>query len=212
MNRSLKAAKLYLILDTEVADYQELFDILKQALTGGVDIVQLRDKEGTARQIVDFSRRVRKYLRQRIPFIINDRVDCAVASAADGVHLGQEDLPIETARKILGPRAIIGISCQTLTQARLAQIAGADYIGFGSVFKTLTKPKRPEMNPQLLAQVIRKISIPVFAIGGINADNISQIVSLGVNRVAITRAVSLAKDAKMAVQELRLCLENKSKK
>lgn len=196
----MKDARLYLILDTQVCGYDRLFEILKQAVRGGVDIVQLRDKAGCGRDALRFSQRSLRFLKGRIPFIINDRVDVAMAACADGVHLGQEDVPIEFARKVLGKKKIVGASCQTLPQARKAQKAGADYIGFGSVFKTLTKPNRKAMDLRLLSEVIRKIKIPVFAIGGITLGNIGQIRRLGIERVAVTRVICLSHDIKQATQ------------
>ncbi len=190
----LKQARLYLILDRQVNDYYQLWKILKQSVSAGVDMVQLRDKIGSLREILQFSQKAIKFLKGKIPYIINDRVDLAVASGASGVHLGQKDLPIQYAKKMLGKNAIIGISCQTYQHAFEAQRAGADYIGFGSVFKTQTKPDRDLMDLKLLADVVKKIRIPLFAIGGINLDNICDITELGVRRVAICRAICSAHD------------------
>ena len=187
--RLLKDAKLYLILDTEVLGYDQLFDIAKRAMHSGVDIIQLRDKAGTAKDIIEFSKRIKKLFRNSILYIINDRVDIAIAVEASGVHIGQEDMPIPLSRKMLGNHAIIGASCQALQQAFKAQKQGADYIGFGSVFKTLTKPDREPMDLQLLAKVVKEVKIPVFAIGGINLDNFDKISSLGVERFAVCRAI-----------------------
>ncbi len=209
MKSSLADAKIYLVLDRQVKDYDQLFEILKESVKGGIDVVQLRDKTGASRAILEFSRRALQYLRKRIPFIINDRVDLAFAARADGVHLGQDDLSIQTARKILGERAVIGISCQTIPQAIQAQKRGADYIGFGSVFKTLTKPDRREMDLDILAQVISKIKIPVFAIGGIDAQNIGILRRAGVQRVALTRAICLADDIQKIIAHLQKVLESK---
>lgn len=185
----LQAARLYLVLDAGVRDYLTLFAVLKEAVAGGIDIVQLRDKKGTARDIIKFSRKIRAFLREKIPFIVNDRLDLAKATDADGVHLGQEDLPVGLARKLLGPKMIIGASCQTLAQARSAQKEGADYIGFGSVFRTLTKPDRRPMDLRILERVNRESGVPVFAIGGIRLDNVEELTRRGVHRVAVTRAL-----------------------
>src|SRR3990167_1425344 len=105
--KSLNDAKLYLILDRDVGTYEKLFEILKQSVQAGVDIVQLRDKKGTARDILAFSKQALRFLRGRVPYIINDRVDLALIVAADGVHLGQEDIPVSTARRKLGAKAIV---------------------------------------------------------------------------------------------------------
>jgi thiamine-phosphate diphosphorylase len=202
----LKNSKLYLVLDTNVADYGRLFDILKEALKGGVDIVQLRDKKGEPAEMIDFTRRARKFLAGRAPFIVNDRVDVALVAGACGVHLGQEDLPLRTARRLLGPKVLIGVSCQTLAHAKKAQAQGADYIGFGSVFKTFTKPERSTMDLHLLSRVTREIKIPVFAIGGINEHNIARLTERGIKRVALTRAICKAKKPKVSAQHLKRIL------
>jgi len=204
----LRDCILYLILDTDVYDYEMLFDIMEKAVTAGVDIVQLRDKHGSCRNILQFSIRCMKALAGRVPFIVNDRVDIAYACGADGVHLGQEDLPVDKAREILGKDAIIGISCQSMEDARHAEESGADYIGFGSVFKTLTKPDRQPMDLNLLAEVCKQIRIPVFAIGGIGISNLSVILNVGVGRIAVCRAISKANDVSGIVKDMKTMLSN----
>ena len=189
--KQLLRSKLYIILDTQVLAYPELFKILKESVRSGEVVVQLRDKFGKARDSLRFIRKALEFLDRRVPFIVNDRVDLALAAGASGVHLGQDDIPLKDARKILGPKALIGISCQTLAQARQAESGGADYVGFGSVFKTLTKPERSPMDLRLLARVARTLKIPVYAIGGITGENLSCLTARGVQRVAVTRAVCL---------------------
>ncbi len=192
IRRQLLRARLYIILDTQVHDYPVLFKILKESVRAGEVIVQLRDKNGKTRDSLRFIQKALGFLRQRVPFIVNDRVDWVLAAGASGVHLGQDDIPLSAARKILGHKAVIGISCQTFTQARQAETGGADYIGFGSVFKTLTKPERSPMDMKLLTQVVRVSQVPVYAIGGITLQNLSRLTEQGVNRVAVTRAVCLS--------------------
>lgn len=198
--------RLYLILDTQVADYTKLFEIAKQAVQHGIDILQLRDKNGTVKDIMQFSRKILTLTKKRIPYILNDRVDLAMACGASGVHLGQDDIPVDKARKIMGAKYIIGASCQSLSHARQAQSLGADYIGFGSVFKTQTKPQRHPMELSLLTKVVRQINIPVFAIGGITFGNCSAVLTAGVKRVAVCRDVCLANNAGLAVKNLQLKL------
>ncbi len=193
---------MYLILDRQVNDYDRLLEIARQSVEG-VDMIQLRDKKGCARDILNFSRKILKMLRGRLPFIVNDRVDLAVAAGADGVHLGQEDLPLKEARRMMGSRAIMGVSCQNYEQARRAERDGADYIGFGSVFRTLTKPDRSPMNLQLLRKAARDIRIPVFAIGGITPAHISNLRVLGVERFAVCRAICKARNIEEAVREFQ---------
>ena len=193
----LRAARLYLILDAEVNGYGRLLEILKSAVAGGIGIAQLRDKKGSAREILAFSHAARKVINGRIPFILNDRVDLA-RLAADGVHLGQEDVPLTQARKMLGQTALIGVSCQTLAQAKKAQAQRADYIGFGSIFKTLTKPGRSPQDLKILGKVAVQIKIPVFAIGGITRRNAGRVLGTGIERLAVCRDICLAEDVPKA--------------
>ncbi len=199
--RFLKRSRLYLVLDTQVQPYDKLLKVLKKAVCAGVDIIQLRDKEGCVKDILKFTQQALKYVNNRCLFIVNDRVDIALAAGAHGVHLGQDDLPVATVRKMVGSKMIIGASCQTLAHARKAQAEGADYIGFGSVFKTLTKPERAPMKLKLLSRVVKEVQIPVFAIGGINTINAIRLKDLGVDRIAVTRVISLADNVERTVKE-----------
>jgi len=201
--KSLASAKLYLILDAQVLNYDTLLQVLKDSVRGGVDIVQLRDKTGSAKEILDFCHKALRITQHKIPFIVNDRADLALISGADGLHVGQEDLDYLQARKMMGRGKIIGVSCQTLAHTLKAQAQGADYIGFGSVFQTKTKPDRHAMDLALLKKVISKVKIPIFPIGGISRDNISQLTPLGVKRVAVCRDILLAEDVAKAVRELK---------
>lgn len=198
--RLLRDSNLYLILDREVNGYDELFEIARQAFAGGVRVMQLRDKKGLAKDIVQFSKKILKFFKNRIVYIVNDRVDLALAAGAHGVHLGQDDLSIAAARKMVGQKAVIGASCQSFSHAKKAEVQGADYIGFGSVFKTLTKPGRRPTDLSILSEAVREIGIPVFAIGGINLDNVRKLNARGVQRVAVCRAICNAGDVKRATK------------
>ncbi|MBF0388148.1 MAG: thiamine phosphate synthase [Candidatus Omnitrophica bacterium] len=198
----LQGCRLYLILDASVCNYDRLFGILKSAVLSGVDIVQLRDKVGSAKDIGWFCQKALSLLKGRIPFIVNDRVDIALLSGACGVHLGQDDISPVAARRILGPRAIIGVSCQNMAHLRRAYREGADYVGFGSVFQTLTKPGREPMPPGLLVKsafYADQKKLPLFAIGGITRDNLAEVKSRGVRRVAVCRDILLAEDIRRTV-------------
>ena len=201
--KSLHKAELYLILDRQVNDDGRLFEIARESIRHGVDIIQLRDKLGNARDTLRCFQGIRRAVNGRVPVIMNDRVDLAIAALADGVHLGQDDVPVKDARRMLGARAVIGVSCQSYEHARQAQAQGADYIGFGSVFKTLTKPERNPMNLDLLKKVVREISIPVFAIGGITGENISALRAIGVRRFAVCRAICSAGNIKEATIDIK---------
>jgi len=203
-NKKLSASdKLYLILDAQVLNYDALLRVLKVSVRGGVDVVQLRDKNGRAKEILGFCSQVLKITKHQIPFIVNDRADLSILSGADGVHVGQEDIDCLLARRLMGPGRIIGVSCQTLSQALKAQDQGADYIGFGSVFQTETKPDRQAMDLDLLQKVISRLKIPVFPIGGISRENVGQLIPLGISRVAVCRDILLAKDPAQSVREFK---------
>jgi thiamine-phosphate diphosphorylase len=199
----LEKAQLYCVLDAQVAGYDRLFDILDRSADAGTDVFQIRDKRGSAREIIQFTKRSMARLKGERLFIVNDHLDIALIAGADGVHVGQDDISIGEARRMGGRDFIIGASCQTLAQAIDAQRQGADYIGFGSVFKTLTKPERPPMDLQLLKDVLRQVSIPVFPIGGITAENLHDLKECGVKRLAVTRAICLADDIDKAVYQLK---------
>lgn len=207
---SLSDAKLYLILDRQVNTYDELFEIARNTIPEGVDIIQLRDKDGNAKDILHFASRIKKLTKNKIPFIINDRIDLAQLGEASGVHLGQDDIPLATARRMMGPKAIIGVSCQSASHVRKAVEGGADYIGFGSVFKTQTKPERDPMDLKKLKTILRNKTIPVFAIGGISLKNISKLRSLGVERVAVCRSICKAKDIKKVTAQFKQKLHDAS--
>lgn len=196
-------ARLYLILDRDVKSYEELFEIAQKAVSAGVDMIQLRDKRGSAKEIMDFSERILEMTKDRIPYIVNDRIDLAIACQSDGVHLGQEDIPLSTARKMLGEHVLIGISCQTLAHALKAQEEGADYIGLGSVFRTLTKPARQPLDVDIIRKVFHEIKIPVYAIGGIDLTNLDRLVGLGVDRIAVCRAILQADDIEETVKQFK---------
>jgi thiamine-phosphate pyrophosphorylase len=183
--------------------------VLQSGVNNGVDIVQLRDKLGTVQTALAFMARAERYLKGRIPFIVNDRADLACIAGASGVHVGQDDLPVAAARKICGRSLLVGKSCQTLAHVRAAYDEGADYVGFGSVFKTQTKPDRSPMDLDVLRKVVAYaagVKLPVFAIGGITKENIACVHACGVTRVAVCREVLLAQDAARASRELKTLL------
>lgn len=206
--KRLAGCRLYLILDIQVCDYARSWEILKSAVKGGIDIVQLRDKCGSAREMLAFAKRIQSYLDDRIPFIVNDRVDIARLSRASGVHVGQGDIPLAEARKMLGARKIIGTSCQTLAHVHRAEREGADYVGFGSVYRTLTKPDRRAMDPALLRRATKMARIPLFAIGGISRRNIRETLAFGARRAAVCRDIMLSDDPAFSVGEIKDLLKS----
>ncbi len=187
---------LYVILDPEAARERALLDILRQAAEGGARLFQYRDKissmSAACRQAVPLRQAAKD---MGATFLINDRCDLALAVDADGVHLGQQDLPIQMARAILGPGKLIGISTHTDAQVSAATQAGADYLGFGPIFPPGSKRDHdPVVGIDGLRRIRRLTSLPVFAIGGIALDHVPSIIEAGANGVAVISAIARAAD------------------
>ncbi|HXY37830.1 MAG TPA: thiamine phosphate synthase [Planctomycetaceae bacterium] len=200
--RELADRRLYL-LATEALCPQGLGPAVRSALAGGVDVVQLREKEMPERRLLALGRRVREWAREAgALFVVNDRPDLAVASDADGVHVGQDELPVKEARAIVGPHRLVGVSTHTIEQARQAVLDGADYLGIGPVFPSATKSFDSLAGLELVREVAAEISLPWFAIGGINAENISEVVRAGAQRIAVSNAILGAEDPASAAQTL----------
>ena len=158
-------------------------------------MVQLRDKISDTPSLLDAAGALRTILaRTKTPLIINDRLDIALIAGADGLHIGQSDVSLAIARRILGPDKIIGVSCATLPQALAAQKGGADYIGAGAVFRTPTKPEAKPLCRSQIIRMHRRLSIPLFVLGGITPRNLPGLVSMGLRRVAVCRGICRAKN------------------
>ena len=183
--------------------------LAEQALKGGASMIQLRHKTASGNQLYSWAVEIRKRCRQyHALFIINDRLDIALASDADGVHLGQDDLPAAAARKLLGTKRIIGVSASSTEEALQAEKDGADYIGFGHIYPTISKQKEHEpLGPDNLQKTVSVISLPVIAIGGINAENAPLLITRGASAVAVISAVSRAKEPARAAYELLCSLQ-----
>jgi thiamine-phosphate pyrophosphorylase len=179
---------------------------VKNAISAGVKTIQLRDKDMTKREIHSEAVMVRNLtLKHKVKFIMNDYIDIAMAVRADGVHLGQDDMPIEEARRVVGNKMIIGISTHNLSQALKAQCHGADYIGFGPMFQTSTKDAGRPKGLRSLRNICSKIKIPVVAIGGISCDNIKDVLDSGADACAIISAIQSG-DIKANVKRLMRAL------
>jgi len=187
----LEDKRLYLVTDrSKFTDNNAFLDAVAASLKGGTQVVQLREKTATAKEFAELARQVRELCAvYEAIFIINDRVDIALAVGADGVHLGQEDLDINSARKILGNDSIIGLSTHCPEQALTAVESGADYIGVGPVYTTPTKPGRPSVGLEYVEWTAKNINIPWFAIGGINLDNTEEVITAGAPGIAAVRAI-----------------------
>jgi thiamine-phosphate pyrophosphorylase len=199
----LKDRKLYLVTDgSKFKNNDQFLDAVASALKGGVQIVQLREKTATAKEFIELGKKVRElcYMFDAL-FIVNDRVDIAKIVKADGVHLGQDDIDIADARKILGDMAIMGISTHSSEQALKAIESGADYIGVGPVFETPTKPNKKSVGLEYVQWASENVEIPWFAIGGINADNIGEVVKSGASKIAVVRSIINADSPEKAASD-----------
>ena len=194
---------LYLVTDRDLAAGRDLAELVEQAVLGGVSVVQLREKSSSSREFYLLARRMKEItFCLRIPFIVNDRLDIALAVDADGLHIGQDDLPLLQARKLF-PGKIIGVSVSTLSEALAAQRQGADYLGVGAVIPTETKIDAKVVTLEQLEQIKKASDVPVVAIGGINAENLPQVLKTGVDGVAVVSAILSKRDVTAAARELR---------
>ncbi|MCC6864688.1 MAG: thiamine phosphate synthase [Ignavibacteria bacterium] len=197
--------RLYLITDTNIQNKLNHYEIAKLAVKNGVDILQLREKCLPSAELAVISSKISKLCKKNgVTFLVNDRVDIAVISDADGVHLGNSDIPVKDARKILGKRKIIGATAHNLKEALLCEKNGADYIGYGHIYPTKTKfkPQKPK-GIKNLKKIVNKIKIPVIAIGGISLLNIENVLSTGVHGIAVIGAVLKSKHPSIELKVLR---------
>jgi thiamine-phosphate diphosphorylase len=197
----VKAPFLYVILDRAASAGRDLETVLDAVLAGGAGMIQLREKTWPSGTVFPLAQRLRARCRAAgVPFIVNDRVDLALAVEADGVHLGQEDLPPAAARALLTPGMVLGLSTHSVEQAQAAQAAGADYVAVGSMFPTATKPEFQLVGPALARRVRPLVRVPLVAIGGITPDNVGEVMAAGADGVAVISAVCGAPDPAAAAR------------
>lgn len=204
MNRKPIDYSLYLVTDRSLSRGRSTPEIVRAAVQGGATCVQLREKTCSTREFIAEALAVRGFLKSRgIPLIINDRVDIALAVGADGVHLGQGDMPLAMARSILGESKIIGISAESLRDAIAAESAGADYLGVSPIFATPTKTDTTApLGLEGLRAIRREVKLPLVAIGGLNASNAAAVIAGGADGVAVVSAIVAAEDPERAAREL----------
>ena len=204
----LNDKKLYLVTNSDNFESDEIFlDKVALSIKSGADIVQLREKNTTSKRFIYLAQRIRELTSHfGAAFIVNDRVDIAKISNADGVHLGQDDIPVSYAREILGDNAIIGVSTHCPEHAKKAITDGADYIGVGPVFKTPTKPSKDPVGLEYVKWAADNVNIPFFAIGSIDTANIKEVVEAGAKRVAVIRAIMYADDIESNCKILKSAL------
>lgn len=180
-----------------------LLERVRQGLDGGVNVVQLREKQLSAGELWRLASVIRQDTQGRALFIVNDRVDVALAVGADGVHLPENGLPVETTRRLLGENMLIGRAAHSVRRAALAQLQGADYVQVGTLYATDSKPGRAPAGPQLVSEVRAKVDIPVIGVGGITARNAADVMAYGAHGVAAIGALLAAPDTAAAARALR---------
>ncbi len=195
---------LYLVTDSSYHTEETFLRTVEEALKGGVTLVQLREKERSARDYLRLARRVKEVTdRYQVPLLIDDRVDVAAAADAAGVHVGQSDIPAAEARKILGPDKIVGATAKTVEQAVEAYQQGADYLGVGAIYPTTTKVKTVLTKVSTLEEICRAVPIPVNAIGGLNAGNMDILAGTHIAGICVVSAIMKAEAPGKAAAELK---------
>ena len=186
---------------------EEILHLTRNIIKGGADVIQLRVANKSDKEFLSIATKIKKLTcKSKIPLIINNRLDIALAIDAEGIHLGQDDLPIESARKI-APQKLIGKSTHSLKEALKVTKEPADYISIGPIFHSPTKPNLSPIGLNLIPQIKKKVKIPLVAIGGINLNNIKQVLKAGVEGVAICSAITKAKNPKVATRKFKKMLE-----
>ena len=199
---------LYVIVDPEVTRDRDPVNITKSAVKGGADVVQLRGKRMGGLELFRTACAIRDICRvEGVVFIVNDRADVAVSADADGVHVGQEDLPIRIARQVVGPEKIVGASVKTVDMAREAIAEGADYLGVGAMFGSPTKPLSSVVGTERLRAIRDAIDIPIVGIGGVNLYNAQEVIDAGADGVAVISAVVGVEDVEGAVWGIKKRIE-----
>ena len=202
--------RLYFITDSTPYEKDEFLKRVESALKGGVTLIQLREKERTTREYLELAREVHEISKKyNVPLIIDDRLDIAMAVDAEGVHLGQSDLPISLGRKLFGPDKIIGATTKTVPQALEAYEQGADYLGVGAIFPTTTKVKTILTSTETLNDICHAVPIPVNAIGGLNSENIDVLKGIPIAGVCAVSAIMKAGDPKAAAEKLSDAIKEK---
>ena len=193
---------LYLVTDNS-EDVDKFLNTIEEAIKGGVTVVQIREKTADTLDFYNLALKVKEITsKYDVPLIVNDRVDIALASDADGVHVGQSDMPCDVTRKLIGQNKILGVSAATVKEAEKAESDGADYIGTGAVFPTATKDDADSVTKDELTEIVKSIDIPVVAIGGINLDNACELNGTGIAGLSVVSAIMSSDNPKKSSQEL----------
>ena len=195
---------LYFITDSTGFSEKEFLYRVEDALKGGVTILQLREKEKTTREYISLAEKVHKLaLKYNVPLIIDDRVDVAMAIDAEGVHVGQSDMPVSIARRILGKEKIVGATAKTVDQATEAYENGADYLGVGAIYPTTTKVKTVLTSVDTLKSIVKAVPVPVNAIGGLNVNNIDILKDTGISGICVVSAIMKSENPKLEAEKIK---------
>jgi len=197
-------SSMYFITDSTNYSEEEFLYRVEQALMGGITLLQLREKDKSTREYMDLAEKVHTLTKKyNVPLIIDDRVDVALAIDAEGVHVGQSDMPVSIARKLMGDDKIVGATTKTVEQAVEAYAQGADYLGVGAIYPTTTKVKTVLTSTETLGNICSAVPIPVNAIGGLNKDNIDVLKGIPIAGICVVSAIMKADDPKQAAEELQ---------
>ncbi len=197
-------SSMYFITDSTNYSEEEFLYRVEQALMGGITLLQLREKDKTTREYMDLAKKVHILTKKyNVPLIIDDRVDVALAIDAEGVHVGQSDMPVSIARKLMGDDKIVGATTKTVEQAVEAYAQGADYLGVGAIYPTTTKVKTVLTSTETLEKICQSVPIPVNAIGGLNKDNIDVLEGIPIAGICVVSAIMKADDPKQAAIQLK---------
>ncbi|AWX15754.1 thiamine phosphate synthase [Mergibacter septicus] len=204
MKLDKKQLLLYAVTDRKWLNGRRLSEDIEASLQGGITLLQLREKELKNDDFFNEAIEIKKLCKAyNVPFIVNDNVEIAIKSDADGIHIGQQDMPIDEVRKLIGENKILGVSAQTVEQALLAEKMGADYLGVGAVFSTKSKSDAINVEITTLKQICKQVKIPVVAIGGITAENIPLLAKTGIAGIATISAIYGEKEIKEATYKLK---------
>lgn len=204
MKLNKKSLLLYAVTDRKWSDNDTFYTHIEESLEGGVTFLQLREKNLDTNSFFKEAIKIKELCKKyNVPFIINDNVEIALKSNADGIHVGQDDMNAKEVRKLIGNDKILGISVQTVEQALLAQEQGANYLGVGSIFTTTSKDDAKNVSINTLKEICNAVNIPVVAIGGIDKDNIKQLSKTGINGIAVISAIYANKNIKEATATLK---------
>lgn len=198
-------SSLYFITDSANFSEEEFLYRVEQGLLGGATLLQLREKEKSTREYIDLAEKVHAIARRyKVPLMIDDRVDVALAVDAEGVHVGQSDMPVATARRLMGGDKIVGATTKTVPQALEAYEQGADYLGVGAIFPTTTKVKTVLTSTDTLRAICSAVPIPVNAIGGLNRDNLDVLAGIPIAGVCVVSAIMKAEDPRQAAVGIKM--------